>query len=145
MKPARTTDAFIAGYLLLQAVLIVTCYARPAKFFGWQMFSFATAYRTRFAATGPDGAMQPLPREAYQPWITGRARLLITPTDSYRIYNRGQEFLLGQISRVPGFLCGKLAPQGYRAVEVTVEYQDASAPAISRETFRAACAADERA
>ena len=136
----RLADGAVASFLLLQLGLILRCYAAEAKFFGWQMFSNATVYRTQLIGVGPDGQEAPLPPERWKPWITHRARRFVEPTDGPKIASRGHVFLLRVLARVPPFLCSKLGPRGYRRIVVVVEHRDAMEATAMVDTLTASCA-----
>ena len=131
---------FILGYLALQLLLVVTCYARDAKFFGWQMFSHGFLYRLAFQGVRGDGAREPLPAERVQALFTDRAtRSWLGTAGRYRVFSRGDRFLLTEAQRLPAFFCQRLADLRYDRMEVAIEHRTAADSAMRRDVFSAAC------
>ena len=136
----RGANLFIVVFLLFQAVMIVRCYWTDAKFFGWQMFSRPLVYRARYFGTREDGVRQPLPEDCYRPWIDKHGNSnFCSPTKDLKVFSRGKEYLFAEMKRVPGFLCGKLAGQGYRKIEVEMERRDVGESGFSVGTFSKDC------
>ena len=132
--------AFIAGFLALQLVLVVTCYARDAKFFGWQMFSHGLLYRLTFSGVRSDGTREALPVERVRVLFTDRAtRAWLGTPGRYRLFSRGDRFLLDQARRLPMFFCERLGDIGYSRIEVTIEHRRADEPSLRRDAFEAVC------
>lgn len=139
-RPTLAAHVFIVGFLAAQVTLIVTCYAREAKFFGWQMFSHGVLYRLAFHGVRPGGAREPLPTERTKAlFLDGATRHWIGTTDRPRVFSRGDRFLLAEVRRLPAFFCGRLADLRYDRVDVEIEYQTPQAQAPIREIFSATC------
>lgn len=120
--------------------MIVRCYWTDAKFFGWQMFSRPLVSRARYFGTREDGVRQPLSEEHYRRWIGKRGNSsFYSPAEDFKIFSRGKKYLFAEMKRVPGFLCGKLAGEGFRKIEVEMEHRDVGESGFSRETFSKDC------
>jgi hypothetical protein len=132
-------NVFIIGFLAVQLILIVTCYARDPKFFGWQMFSHGLVYRIRVDAVGADGVTRPLEAAVYRTALGRRASHHLRTAETFHIFTRGKGFFLAEVARLPRYLCGELRAHGYRRIEVTVEHRDVTEAAAARQVFAGAC------
>lgn len=127
----------ILSFLVLQLTLMVRCYTQDANYFGWQMFSYGMLYRINITATTPDGHTDPLDPAAYRQAVGGYFYKFLRPTSGYRVYGRGQRFLLSEVGRLPKFLCGTL--DSPRRIEVSIEYREPMDADFTRRVYAQDC------
>ena len=116
---------FIISFFLIHFGLIVFSYSRPEQFFGWRMFSRPVVYRIHFFGGDPQGNQHPIPPERFRFWLRDKARVYFTATDEFRIFSRGEQYLLNETRRLCEFLCDKLPDQSYQGIQASVEYRQA--------------------
>ena len=136
----RKISLFIIAFLLFQAFMIIRCYKADAKFFGWQMFSRPMVYRVEFYGMRKDGILQPLSAELYRRWMGKRGNgTFFIPSGKLGLFTRGSEYMFSELKRIPAFLCGKLAGEGFRRIELEMESRDVDESRFTRRVFRKEC------
>ena len=138
MSQRRFANAFIVVCVTVQLVLLVSCYWRDAKFFGWQMFSRPLVYEIRVETVTADGVRTRIDPAVYRPRLSGFAHGDLSPRGQ-RLFMRGREFLLGELSRLPGYLCRFEPLAAPVRVELTVVHRDVVEPGASRDTYASEC------
>ena len=138
MSGRRFANAFIVACVAIQLVLLVSCYWREAKFFGWQMFSRPVVYEIRVETVDAEGVWRRIDPAIYRPRLSGFAHGDLSPRGQ-RIFMRGRDFLLGELRRLPEFLCQFEPLGGPARVELTVVHRDVIERAARRDRFGSAC------
>jgi hypothetical protein len=138
MSQRRFANAFIVVCVTVQLVLLVSCYWRDAKFFGWQMFSRPLVYEIRVETVAADGVRTRIDPAVYRPRLSGFAHGDLSPRGQ-RLFMRGREFLLGELSRLPGYLCRFEPLAAPVRVELTVVHRDVVEPGATRDTYASEC------
>ena len=138
MTPRWFANAFIVVCVTVQLVLLVSCYWRDAKFFGWQMFSRPVVYEIRVETVALDGQRTGIDPAIYRPRLSGFAHGDLSPRGQ-RLFMRGREFLLDELSRLPGYLCRFEPLDSPARVELTVVHRDVLERAAARDTYGSTC------
>ena len=138
MKHRWCANAFIVVCVAVQLILLVSCYWRDAKFFGWQMFSRPVVYEIRVEAVAATGERTRIDPAMYRPRLSGFAHGDLSPRGQ-RLFMRGREFLRDELRRLPGYLCRFEPLDAPARVELTVVHRDVLERAATRDTYGSAC------